>query len=438
MTIEERTARVAGWNRLLVDLARDPALEAGDLPAMLARITEVASEALQVARASVWLYDDARTAIRCLDLFERSTGGHSEGVVLGAVDFPGYFAALTADRTIPATDAHTDPRTKEFSEPYLRPLGIGAMLDIPIRRAGRMIGVLCHEHIGGPRPWTLDEELFAGSVGDFVTMALEAKERARADAARRAAEAEANRMASELAIARRLQTSLVPEAPTAPGLDVAAVMSTATEVGGDYYDVVPHEGGAWIGVGDVAGHGLPAGIVMLMVQSAVAALVRSAPDAAPSTLVARLAAVVHDGVRNRLRQAEHVTLTLARWDAARRTLVHAGAHEDLLVFSAASREVERHPTHGTWLGLAPDISAALRDTEIPLGPGDVVLLHTDGITEARDPSGRLFELEGLERAFAAAAREGGGAAAIRDRVLAATAAAGTADDDQTLVVLVVQ
>lgn len=437
MTIEERTARVAGWNRLLVALARDPALEAGDLAAMLARITEVAAEALGVARASVWLYDDARTAIRCLDLFERTTGAHSAGVVLAAVDFPGYFQALTADRTIPATDAHTDPRTREFSEPYLRPLGIGAMLDIPIRRAGRMIGVLCHEHVGGARPWTLDEELFAGSVGDFVTMALEAKERARAEDARRKAEAEASRMASELAIARRLQTSLVPADPTAPGLDVAASMLTATEVGGDYYDVVPHEGGAYVGIGDVAGHGLPAGIVMLMVQSAVAALVRTAPHAPPSVLVGQLAAVVHDGVKNRLRQAEHVTLTLLRWDAARRTLVHAGAHEDILVFRAGARAVERHPTHGTWLGLTPDVSAALRDTEVTLAPGDVVLLHTDGITETRGEGGALFELEGLERAFAVAAREGGGAAAIRDRLLAATAAAGTADDDQTLLVLVV-
>jgi len=436
MSVEERSARIHGWNRLLVELAQSPALEAGDLPAMLSQITEVAARAIDVARASVWLYDDERTAIRCLDLFQRGEGVHSSGVVLGAKDFPGYFRALEEDRSIPANDAHTDPRTAEFSTPYLRPLGIDAMLDVPIRRAGRMIGVLCHEHIGGARPWTLDEELFAGSIGDFVTMALEAHERARAEAAHEAAAAEAARLASELDIARRLQTSLVPRPPiAAPGLQIAAAMVTATEVGGDYYDVVPAGEGAWIGIGDVSGHGLPAGVVMLMVQASVAALVRAVPHARPSTLVARLAEVIFDSVHVRLAQPEHVTLTLLHWDAARRTLVHAGAHEDLLVFRADKGVVERHETHGTWLGISPDVTHETRDSELALGPGDILLLHTDGLTETRNAAGEWFELDRLEAAFGAAAREGASVEDIRDRILATVAAFGPADDDRTLVVL---
>ena len=184
----EQEERLQRYNRKLVELARSKALEEGDLARALREITEAAAQALGVARASVWLYTDERAGIRCLDLYEVDKSAHSAGTELGSADFPGYFRALEEERTIPAHDAHTDPRTREFSAPYLAPLGIGAMLDAPIRKAGKMIGVVCHEHIGGKRTWSFEEQVFAGSVADFVTLAMEAQERARADNARRRAE----------------------------------------------------------------------------------------------------------------------------------------------------------------------------------------------------------------------------------------------------------
>ena len=59
-------------------------------------------------------------------------------------------------------------------------------------------------------------------------------------------------------------------------------MIPATEVGGDYYDVLPVPGGCWLGIGDVAGHGLNAGLIMLMIQCSVASLVRRDPNTSPS------------------------------------------------------------------------------------------------------------------------------------------------------------
>src|SRR4051812_30423803 len=113
MSNERDGLRINEWNRMLVDLARSPALESGELQPMLEQITEVAARAMRVARASVWLYDEQRSAIRCLDLFEREKRAHSAGIVLGKKDFPGYFRALEEERNIPAHDAHTDPRTSE-------------------------------------------------------------------------------------------------------------------------------------------------------------------------------------------------------------------------------------------------------------------------------------------------------------------------------------
>ncbi|HEV8322195.1 MAG TPA: ATP-binding protein [Myxococcota bacterium] len=178
-----REERLEGWNRMLVQLAKSKALEEGDLTAALQEITEAASRTLEVERASVWIYLPERAGIRCLDLYESGKKSHAAGVELMAESFPGYFRALEEERTIPAEDAHTHPSTAEFSAPYLTPLGIGAMLDAPIRRRGRMVGVICHEHVGGRRPWSFEEQNFAGSLADFVSLAMEAAERRKAERA---------------------------------------------------------------------------------------------------------------------------------------------------------------------------------------------------------------------------------------------------------------
>ena len=110
------------------------------------------------------------------------------GASLEAAAYPAYFRALESGRAVAASDAHRDPRTAELAADYLAPLGIGAMLEAPIRHDGRLVGVVCHEHVGPPRQWLLDEKSFAASIADLVAMALDAGERARlADRARRRA-----------------------------------------------------------------------------------------------------------------------------------------------------------------------------------------------------------------------------------------------------------
>lgn len=131
-------------------------------------ITEVAAKTLHVERASVWFYDSAKTLIRCVNLYSQKTKSHSSGVELKAADFSPYFKALETEKTIAADDAHTDPRTSAFSAPYLTPLGINSMLDVPIWTFGRMHGVLCHEHTGPKRHWHHAEEEFAYQLGSIV------------------------------------------------------------------------------------------------------------------------------------------------------------------------------------------------------------------------------------------------------------------------------
>ncbi len=203
---------------------------------------------------------------------------------------------------------------------------------------------------------------------------------------------EKQRLEHEMELAEEIQTSILPARPEVEGLEIAAVMRTATEVGGDYYDIIPTRDGAWIGIGDVAGHGLRAGLVMLMVQSSIASLARESPGASPRDLVVTLNRVIYDNVRERLGQDEHVTFSLLRYfhDGLLR---FAGAHEPILVVRAATGECEEFETPGTWVGVLPEIGQAVNDSEIQLQVGDLVLLHSDGLVEARDASGEYYGLD---------------------------------------------
>lgn len=155
------------------DLMAQRSLFLVDLDATVRRITEAAASALDVDRVSVWFLDERRTKIACADLYERSTKKHSSGIELHAKDFGAYFTALESERTIAANDAHTDPRTSCFSASYLTPLGIGSMLDVPIWLGPKMVGVVCHEHVGPQRTWNSDEESFAYLMSNVVALALE-------------------------------------------------------------------------------------------------------------------------------------------------------------------------------------------------------------------------------------------------------------------------
>jgi diguanylate cyclase (GGDEF)-like protein/PAS domain S-box-containing protein len=170
-------ALMAPVRRMLSQLMHSQALERGDIDAALLQLTEAASSALRVERASVWHFDGARSHLVCLDLFEKSHARHSSGVVLQASDTPVYFSALETERSIAAHDARTDTRTREFGPGYLEPQGITSMLDAPVMLSGRLAGVVCHEHVGPARSWQPWEELLAATFGDFVSIVLGAAER---------------------------------------------------------------------------------------------------------------------------------------------------------------------------------------------------------------------------------------------------------------------
>lgn len=140
-------------------------------------VTQRAVDTLNVSRVSIWMFDAHNKAIICRKLFDIRDDVWSSGIILKKDDYPEYFSAIRSNITISASDANTHPATAEFSKDYLAPLGIGAMLDIPIRRKGKLIGIICCEHVGGKRIWHSDEQGFVSGLSDLVSLNIESSER---------------------------------------------------------------------------------------------------------------------------------------------------------------------------------------------------------------------------------------------------------------------
>src|SRR5262245_54049377 len=170
----------ADFGSVLARLARSTVMENGDLSGVLRAITEAAATALEVERVNIWVFDRERTRVRCIEAYTRGTREHSDGDEILAADAPSYFKALDELRAVAAFDAMNDPRTRELGS-YLEPRGITTLLDAPLHQGGQLSGIVCHEHVGSPRRWSAAEQAFAGSIGDLVSLAIEADRRIRAE-----------------------------------------------------------------------------------------------------------------------------------------------------------------------------------------------------------------------------------------------------------------
>ncbi len=179
-TIEERWRDGTGE---LMRLARSPRFRRDDLAASLAEINEVAVRGVQVSRCGVWLFDDTRSWISLVDLYDARTGKHSSGTKLLVSESREYFDALHRKRMLVVPDVRADARTASLLESYFGPENIGATIDVGLQLRGELKGCLCLEYAGGPYRWHPGEESFAAALADLVSLALESAERAKVEAA---------------------------------------------------------------------------------------------------------------------------------------------------------------------------------------------------------------------------------------------------------------
>jgi serine phosphatase RsbU (regulator of sigma subunit) len=208
-------------------------------------------------------------------------------------------------------------------------------------------------------------------------------------------QAENMRLSTELEITQRLQMMLLPkekELSQIENLEIAGFMEPADEVGGDYYDVLQHHGRVTIGIGDVTGHGLESGVLMLMVQTAVRTLMEN-NETEPKKFFEVLNRTIYKNVQ-RMDSDRNLSLCLVNYHEG--VLSLSGQHEELVVVRS-SGAVERIDTVdlGFPIGLEETIEDFVFQAQVHLNAGDVVVLYTDGVTEAENNLGVQYGLDSL-------------------------------------------
>jgi|GEM_PF-4922133 len=145
----------------------------GSLEQAMQLVTRIMAETLDISRASVWLYTQDRTQIDCLDLYSRESDSHQHDLSLTLTDYPGYFGFMEFGDVIAADHAQEDERTAELRDSYLAPLDIQSMMDTPLKIDGEVRGIVCAENQHEVKKWSIDEQNFARSVANVVSLMLE-------------------------------------------------------------------------------------------------------------------------------------------------------------------------------------------------------------------------------------------------------------------------
>lgn len=221
-------------------------------------------------------------------------------------------------------------------------------------------------------------------------------------------EEERLRIRQEMELARRIQKALLPTVAEEESTAMSAVMLPAEEVGGDYYDIITDDKGhTWYGIGDVSGHGVTSGLMMLMSRVIIRALIRNKPDISMNEMLSALNRVLYEDIQ-RLGDSFHFTVSLVKGLGDGR-YVAVGAHEDIIIYRAATGECERIPLTGIWVGFIPEVDGMYEEAQIQLEPGDIMVLYTDGFIEATAEDGSMWEtrrfIESIKRHAALPADE---------------------------------
>jgi serine phosphatase RsbU (regulator of sigma subunit) len=147
----------------------------------------------------------------------------------------------------------------------------------------------------------------------------------------------------------------------------------------------------------VSGHGVPAGLVMMMVQTAIRSVLKAFPLAPPATILTLVNTVIHENIQ-KMGEDKYMSITLMSVQPDGR-IYYSGLHQDLLIYRQQTNSVEVLETKGMWLGINDDIRSMITVDTLTLATNDTMLLYTDGITEAVDTDNAMFSEEQLKILF---------------------------------------
>lgn len=181
--LHKRAEQLRNHNAVLMELAQNRAVNQGDLSVAVEIITETTAKILNVERVGVWLFNEGKNLLKCLNLYVNNLHQHYKNGELKLNDYPAYFSAIVEEDSIAASEARSDPRTREFVSDYFIPNDIFSLLDSTIRIAGEIVGVICIERCGQIQNWTPEDEIFVRSIANIISLAIEARNHEQAELA---------------------------------------------------------------------------------------------------------------------------------------------------------------------------------------------------------------------------------------------------------------
>jgi len=275
-------------------------------------------------------------------------------------------------------DATVDQRF--INDAYIKSKKPKSILCAPIRYKGKAAGIIYLENNLTTGVFTPERLALLQILSSQAAISIE---NSRLVALRE----NAAKLKTEMKIAANIQSVLLPEKPMIDGFEITAYLKPTDEVGGDYYDVINCASCDWVIIGDVSGHGVPAGLVMMMVQTTIQALVREYADLEPS----RLLSIVNEAIKynvNKMEDQKYMTINAFSFKKDG-SAVYSGLHQDLCVYRKSSENIEIISSEGIWL--SPwEMNQHNVDKQLHLNKGDILLLYTDGITEAVDAGDEMF------------------------------------------------
>ena len=169
-----RVEKTMRYQTALLELSK---MDFSNLSIVSKKISRVNAETLHIERVGVWFFSGNDALLVCDHLFDLSKDAYEERQELAVSDYPVYFHAIKENRIISAKDAGAHELTRDFSKNYLAEHKIRSLMDVPIWRGGKVIGVICHEKAGSIREWTQEDQDYARSTADMISIAIEASER---------------------------------------------------------------------------------------------------------------------------------------------------------------------------------------------------------------------------------------------------------------------
>lgn len=354
-----------------------------ELRPLLERITAAIRGYLACAEASIFIYDEEREELA----FETATGAKAEQlkriVLKKGQGVAGWIAVER--RGVIIDDCSRDPRHAAATDRKTR-FRTRTLLGAPVLMGGRLLGVL--EAVNKKRGKFSRADLrLLGDIASFLAIPLQ-----NAVLIRRMLERE--KVEKELQIARYIQQSFLRQEPVeAPGLDIAFLNIPSSKVGGDYYEIMPLDGaGVVCSVNDVAGHGIPAALLMSVFRSSFVHMLRQGNGIAAT--IRHLNRLIAETTEADL----YVTSFVCRIDPALGLLeyINAGHPSPLVLRGGKTLSLG---AGGMVVGMFA--AAEYEVTPFLLQPGDILLLYTDGVVEAANDRGEEYAAARL----AAAARK---------------------------------